>query len=275
MPLPPIPTRRRILQLSLGAFSLRLVTPRRAQAAALWPTGARGAVSLTYDDGLNSQLDYAVPELDRRGLTATFFLTEENAQPRIADWEAIALRGHEIADHTISHPCDMRAVSAAALRARELAPMEAFLDANFGGGRLRSFAYPCGYLGLGSGSRSVRYGRYQRLVRSTFRAARTTAGGPNTAGGAFHDPFHLHGFEPTYDADVVAPAARYLRHTLTMGGWAIFVFHEVRPRWMGEGDVSTAVHSRILDLVQAQGLWCAPMNSVLNRLDAERRLIRS
>ena len=272
---PPTPSRRRFLELGLGLFSLRLVMPTDAEAAPIWPQRSRGAVSLTYDDGLNSQLDYAVPELDRRGLKATFFLTEENAEPRIADWEAIALRGHEIADHTISHPCDMRTESAARLKAQELAPMETFLDQNFGGGRLRSFAYPCGYLGLGAGTRSVRYGRYQRLVRSTFRAARTTAGGPNTASGAFHDPFHLHGFEPTYDADLVAPAARYLRHTLAMGGWAIFVFHEVHPKWMGEGDASTAVHSSILDLVQGESLWCAPMNAVLNRLDAERRLIRS
>ena len=264
-----------MLELCLGVATLRLVMPNRAEAAAAWPDGARAAVSLTYDDGLNSQLENVIPELDRRGLKATFFLTEENMQDRLADWEAAARGGHEIADHTMTHPCDMRSVTAAGLQARELAPMEAFLDANFGGGRLRSFAYPCGYLGLGTGGRNARYGRYQRLVRDDFRAARTTAGGPNSIAQVRRDRFHLHGFEPTYDADVVAPAARYLRHTLAMGGWAILVFHEVLPARRQEGDTSIAVHARILDLVQSERLWCAAMGSVLTRLDARRTLARS
>ncbi|MDT7892902.1 MAG: polysaccharide deacetylase family protein, partial [Armatimonadota bacterium] len=39
-----------------------------------FPKGCRAAVSLTFDDGLKSQLEVAVPLLNDRGLRATFYL---------------------------------------------------------------------------------------------------------------------------------------------------------------------------------------------------------
>ncbi len=39
-----------------------------------WPGSYRAAVSLSFDDGLRSQLEVAVPILDRAGLRATFYL---------------------------------------------------------------------------------------------------------------------------------------------------------------------------------------------------------
>ena len=38
----------------------------------VWPNGARAAVSLSYDDTLNSQLDNAAPVLDKHGIKASF-----------------------------------------------------------------------------------------------------------------------------------------------------------------------------------------------------------
>ena len=40
-----------------------------------WPDGRKAAVSLAYDDALDSQLDNALPALDRHGLKASFYLT--------------------------------------------------------------------------------------------------------------------------------------------------------------------------------------------------------
>lgn len=261
-------SRRQVLAQALG-FSLSVgfigAAPGRARAQA-WPSGAAGAVSLTYDDGLDSQLDNAAPELDRRGLKATFFLTEENMAGRLADWEALARKGHEIANHTVSHPCDLRRYGAARFERQEVAPMKRFLANNFGAAESPTFAYPCGYLGLGEGERRVRFGRYEHLLRRDFQAARTTAGGPNLPSQALADRFRLHAFEPTYDGDLLAPAARYLRQTADRGAWAILVFHNVVPQWRGEGDASIAMHAKILDLVQAHGFWCAPMGRVFEHL---------
>jgi len=47
----------------------------RAQQTINWPNNKKAVVVLTYDDGLNSQLNVAIPQLDSLHLTATFFLT--------------------------------------------------------------------------------------------------------------------------------------------------------------------------------------------------------
>ncbi|SFG76795.1 Polysaccharide deacetylase [Duganella sp. CF458] len=78
-----------------------------AQAVETWPHGARAAVSLAYDDALDSQLDHALPALQRHGLKATFYLALANApvRRRLAEWRAAAQRGHELGNHTLFHQC--------------------------------------------------------------------------------------------------------------------------------------------------------------------------
>jgi peptidoglycan/xylan/chitin deacetylase (PgdA/CDA1 family) len=72
-----------------------------------WPHGARAAVSLAYDDALDSQLDHALPALDRHGLKASFYLQLSNpaVQRRMAAWRAAARRGHELGNHSLFHQC--------------------------------------------------------------------------------------------------------------------------------------------------------------------------
>ena len=246
--------------------------PGRAWPARVWPGRARAAVSLTYDDGLNSQLDNAVPELRRLGLKATFFLTETNAHWRLADWEALARDGHEVANHTMTHPCALNRYTAARLEQAEIDPMEGYLDSHFGADRARTFAYPCGYLGVGHGGRHVRYARYRKILeRDNVVAARTTAGGPNRPEDVVADPLYLHAFEPTYEGDTVAPALRYLNETVAQGGWAILVFHEVLPKWRGDGDASMTTHNNILAHSAALDVWCAPMGQVFDYVEARWR----
>ena len=72
-----------------------------------WPQGASVAVSLTYDDALESQLDNAVPVLDEHGFKGTFYLAvgRDVMRDRLDDWRALAAAGHELGNHTIYHPC--------------------------------------------------------------------------------------------------------------------------------------------------------------------------
>lgn len=252
-----------------AAAALGAGSPAVGQPARAWPNGARAAVSLTYDDGLNSQLDNAAPELERLGLKATFFLTEDNAHWRLAEWEALAREGHEVANHTVTHPCALSGYSAGRFERAEIDGMEGYLDAHFGAARQRTFAYPCGYLGVGRGSRDERFARYRRILqRDRVVAARTTAGGPNRPAEAAADPLHLHAFEPTYERDSVSPAVRYLNDAVAEGGWAILVFHEVLPKWRRDGDASVATHARILAHVAALNVWCAPMGEVFDYVEA-------
>jgi peptidoglycan/xylan/chitin deacetylase (PgdA/CDA1 family) len=66
----------------------------------------RTMVSLTFDDGLDVQLDVAIPTLDRAGLHGTFFIDVGNGSfsRRHDDWAAAAANGHELGNHSIFHP---------------------------------------------------------------------------------------------------------------------------------------------------------------------------
>ena len=57
-------------------------------------------IALTFDDGLDCQLNNVVPELDRRGIRATFFVLAKDAKK----WKNSGWTGwHEIGSHSISH----------------------------------------------------------------------------------------------------------------------------------------------------------------------------
>lgn len=77
-----------------------------AQATA-WPHGARVAVSLGYDDTLDSQLDVALPALQRHGLKASFYLQLSSPvlERRLGQWRLAAQQGHELGNHSLFHQC--------------------------------------------------------------------------------------------------------------------------------------------------------------------------
>jgi peptidoglycan/xylan/chitin deacetylase (PgdA/CDA1 family) len=72
----------------------------------LW-NGKKAAVVITYDDGLNVHLDNVLPELERLQLEATFYVYVGSVEfkSRLEDWRALSLKGHEIGNHSIYHPC--------------------------------------------------------------------------------------------------------------------------------------------------------------------------
>src|SRR5471032_2868792 len=115
-----------------GGVTLSGLMGQPAQAR-IWPNGAKGAVSLTYDDGYDSQLENAAPLLDRLGLKATFFLTVENIDERLPDWQALARNGHEIGNHTSTHPCKLHGYSAERFLKEQIEPAEQYLHVNFPG----------------------------------------------------------------------------------------------------------------------------------------------
>lgn len=94
----------------LLAADITLAMTASAQAADspfAWPGGARAAVSLAYDDALDSQLDNAIPALDRHGVKGTFYLqlSSPPVDARMAHWRAAAANGHELGNHSLFHQC--------------------------------------------------------------------------------------------------------------------------------------------------------------------------
>lgn len=263
--------RRDLLRSGAAAVTVACVAP--ACAATLqrsdghaWPQGARAAVSLTYDDGLDSQLDNVLPALKRFDFKATFFLTKTNVEARLADWRAAGAAGHEIGDHTVHHPCRLGSIDPTAFDRAEIEGMERFLAANFDKGRVPIFAYPCGFLDLGKGGKLREQVRYVRLLRKHFIAARAIGGEPNDPRLVRARRYVLQALEPTYDRDVAGAAISYARSAIARGYWAILVFHDVIGERRGPGDTSLRTHETILTWLRSQPIWCAPMGAVLQQL---------
>ena len=72
-----------------------------------WPQGNKVAISISYDDALNSQLDNALPALNQRGLKASFYVVplSEPFRKRLDEWRQLAKQGHELGNHTLFHAC--------------------------------------------------------------------------------------------------------------------------------------------------------------------------
>ncbi|MES2319906.1 MAG: polysaccharide deacetylase family protein [Pseudomonadota bacterium] len=105
---------RKALCVPLAAFAVAIALAGSCARAAAparpafsWPNGARAAVSLAYDDALDSQLDHALPILNRYGIKGSFYLTLSNPSVgrRMAHWRAAAQGGHELGNHSLFHQC--------------------------------------------------------------------------------------------------------------------------------------------------------------------------
>ncbi len=146
-----------------------------------WPNGCKGAISLTFDDGLPSQLKIAVPLLDKYGLRGTFYLPSrgDDWKGRLAPWRDIAESGHEIGNHSLSHLCscnfsgdpDSRGLENVSLEEIESDILEAQrrLEALISEQKDWTFAYPCyqDFVGRGETRRS-----YVPIIARHFIAAR-------------------------------------------------------------------------------------------------------
>ena len=62
------------------------------------------AISFTFDDGLRSQVDWALPIFEELGFKVTFFVIAGQLEVGWDKWRAIAARGHEIGNHSLTHP---------------------------------------------------------------------------------------------------------------------------------------------------------------------------
>jgi len=135
-----------------------LQQPQSSQPQLRWPHGARVAVSLAYDDALDSQLDVALPALQRHGLKASFYLqlSHPSVERRLGAWRRAARQGHELGNHSLFHQCagstpghdwvtpqrDLDHTSAAQMRDQVLTA-NAMLYA-IDGERERTYTVPCG-----------------------------------------------------------------------------------------------------------------------------------
>lgn len=97
---------RLTLALSLAALALSAYAAPGDTHIATWKDDRTGVFLLMFDDGWPGQLQVGIPELQKRGLTATFYMNPEKGEYKVyaAKWaEAIKAGGVVYGNHTMTH----------------------------------------------------------------------------------------------------------------------------------------------------------------------------
>lgn len=242
-----------------------------------WPGGAKAALSLTYDDGAENNLDAAIPDLDAADLRGTFYIVPayEEAQRRQDDWQEAQANGHEIGNHTWSHRCRadgyktrpkwmkrcLEEMNADELLA-DIARSAEWLDTHLGEDPDRSFAYPCGHTAVAN---PPDHDGYRRAVAHSHRFARALK--PER--------------QPNQPADVdlllitsnmlvdnsLQTCQQIVRQALAEGGWGTLCFHGIGgPPFTFDRDL----HQHLIAWLQEQPLWIAPVRDIALYIEQHR-----
>lgn len=93
---------KKIIFLILSAFAVSMAAAEETAFKILPWNGHASAVSLTFDDGDPIHLDFAIPEMKKRGMRGTFYLISDKLE-RPEEWNKAAREGMEIGNHSATH----------------------------------------------------------------------------------------------------------------------------------------------------------------------------
>lgn len=243
-------------------------------AAFTWPDGKKVAVSLSFDDARLSQVDAGIPALDEYGVKATFYVSIDPMKERLEGWKKAVAAGHEIGNHSLTHPCsgNYNWIS----KGNELE--------NFTLGKMRDniseanrsiaqslgvtpvlFAYPCGqkYVGRGKNLKS-----YVPLVGEMFASGRGWFEEMDNAP-QFCDFAQLAGRE--MDGKDFGYIKSLITSARNRGDWVLLAGHE-----MGEEGPQTTSITMLRALIAyakdpANEIWLAPVGEVQEYIKKHRK----
>jgi peptidoglycan/xylan/chitin deacetylase (PgdA/CDA1 family) len=258
--------------------TLLAVAGRLGQAAAAepfrWPHGERAAVSLAYDDALDSQLDNAIPTLNKYGVKGTFYLTLASPalDRRLPEWRAAAAAGHELANHTLFHQCqhsrperdwvephrDLDTTTVAQLR-DQIALANTMLYA-IDGRRERTFTAPCGDL-LAAGT------NYLPAIRSQFVAIKASIGRGPVPSVAALDPYLVPVVMPVDQTG--AQLIAIVREAEKRGTMVAFTFHGIGGEHLSN---TSAAHEELVRYLAAHRdvVWTDTFLNIMRHVKAQR-----
>lgn len=233
----------------------------------VWDGTHAGAVSLTFDDGADSQLTRAIPRMEERDLYGTFYLClrMENHTEWLQPWREVADRGHEIGNHTISHTCSRNFSNDADAKGLERSTLEEIeADVVEAERRIsevipaekRSFAYPCYQTDVGEG---LTRQSYVPVIAKHFIAARSI-GEYGFANSPLNcDLHHLscHNAEHCRGTELIG----LVHKAVARGQWIIFAFHTIEGGRLGIAEYEFV---ELLDYLaeERERIWTAPVAEV-------------
>lgn len=273
---------RKIFLIATLSSLVGLVTSTNAASAQdkpfSWPRGIKAAVSLAYDDAAPSQLDHAIPTLDRYGLKGSFYLTlgNDSVAKRLPEWRAAAAKGHELANHTLFHQCsrsvpghewvvadnDLDTISVGQLAA-QIRLANTMLYA-IDGRTERTYTVPCGDLKAGGEL-------YLPAVRKEFVAIKS-GGGAVTPDMRTLDPYSVPVATPSNvtGAELIA----IVKEAAEKGTMANFTFHGVGGDHLA---VSAEAHAQLVQyLAQHKDIyWTDTFLNIMTYVKQEQARVRA
>jgi peptidoglycan-N-acetylglucosamine deacetylase len=244
-----------------------------------WPKNKQGAISITFDDGMTSQLEIALPALNERGLQATFYLNPSGSEEdsghgqgwheNLEKWIPASRLGHEIGNHSLTHPCSLN-INEAWLEGKNLLDwnlekiesdvLEAKqrLTACFPEQKNTSYAYPCYESTVGRG---INRQSYVPLIAREFIAGRAKG---ELRGELANDPIYcdLHHLSSwPVERQPGAFMIGLVEQAIALGRWGIFTIHGIREGHLLIGDTDII---ELLDhlIRRSDAVWVAPVATV-------------
>jgi peptidoglycan/xylan/chitin deacetylase (PgdA/CDA1 family) len=218
-------------------------------------SATRGTVSITFDDGFQTQYDYAFPLLQARGIKATFYVITAsiNTPSFMTATELVTLQnnGHEIGSHS-DHHYDLPNLPEAQIR-QELQVSQQKLRS--WGLTANNFAYPD----------AARTAYTDSIVHDYYRSARGGHVGPFT----IQLPtslFYLPAQQGDYGNSSDLPNIKALvEDAYNSNCWVIIVFHNVVPGGgTSQNTISSANFASFLDYIQTRGVATLTVAQALN-----------
>lgn len=238
-----------------------------------WPDGKKVAVSLTFDDGRLSQVDKGTALLDQYNVKATFYVMPSSVKERLEGWKKAAANGHEIGNHSLTHPCsgNFEWSRSKALENYSLDQMrKELMQANkeiesLLGVKSVSFAYPCGQTFIGRG---INTKSYVPVVAELFQSGRGWLDeAPNDP--TYCDFAQLTGVEMDgKDFEQIKPLIESAREH---NYWLVLAGHEMNDS--GNQTTRLSMLKKLIEYAQdpANGIWLAPVGTVAKYVEREIR----
>lgn len=233
------------------------------------------AVVLTYDDAINADLDNAIPALDSVGLKGTFYLIGISpvVQNRLEEWRAAAGRGHELGNHSLTHPCDGTVPGRSSWISPdrdlhtytigrmddEIRVVNVMLHA-IDGKTVRTYAFPCGEFTIHDTS-------YYLGLRKDFVGARGVVSKMEQLGKINPDNINAYSIDKQTGEQMI----NLVKEAVKTHALLVFCFHGV-----GGGhsiNVGLGDHSQLLHYLKdhQQDIWVAPMVDVATYIRANQK----
>lgn len=229
-----------------------------------WPEGKRMAISLSFDDARKTNVRQGTDLFDKYGVKATFYVVPSNVRPDLELWKKAAQNGHEMGNHSVTHPCsgNFGWSRTGALEAYTLDQMKAELEdaskqiKDLLGVSPTTYAYPCGLTTVGRGRNAQ---SFVPVIADMFVAGRGWLD-EAPVDPAYCDMAQLTGMSmDDKDFEEILPI---IQRAEKAGHWVVLAGHETADS--GHQTTKLEMLEKLIKYAQdpKNGIWIAPIGTI-------------